>query len=232
METKLTRIAKVAKEKPNEKFTSLVHLSDESMLVECHMEMDARKAPGVDKVTKEEYEQNLQANIANLWGRMKSQAYKPQPARRTYIEKPGTDKKRPLGIPVYEDKLVQAGGAKVLNAIYEADFLDCSYGFRPGRSCHDALRDLNNIIMGKKVSYIVDADIRGFFEHVSHEWMMKFVAHRISDPNMLRLIARFLKAGVMEAGIRYDTPEGTPQGGGHIADIGEYLSSLCLGFVV
>jgi RNA-directed DNA polymerase len=213
METKLTRIAEVAKEKPKERFTSLVHLIDETMLKECHGKMDARKAPGVDKVTKEEYGQNLQANITNLLERMKQQAYKPQPARRTYIPKPGTEKKRPLGIPGYEDKLVQAAITKILNAIYEADFLDCSYGFRPNRGCHDALKELNTTIEKKKVNYIVDADIRGFFDHVDHEWMMKFVAHRVADPKLQRLIARFLKAGIMEAGIRYDTPEGTPQGG-------------------
>lgn len=125
-----------------------------------------------------------------------------KPARRKYIPKPGTDKRRPLGIPGYEDKLVQAAIAKLLNAIYEADFLDRSYGFRPNRGCHDALKELNIIIEKKKVSYIVDADIRGFFEHVDHEWMMKFVAHRITDPKLQRLIARFLKAGIMETGIR------------------------------
>jgi group II intron reverse transcriptase/maturase len=213
METKLTRIAEIAREKPKERFTSLAHLINELMLEECHREMDSKKAPGVDKVTKEEYGRNLQANIVNLLERMKQQSYKPRPVRRTYIPKSGTSKKRPLGIPGYEDKLVQSAITKILNAIYEGDFLDCSYGFRPGRGCHDALRTLNNIIMGKKINYIVDADIRGFFEHVSHEWMMKFIAHRIADSNIQRLIARFLKAGVMEAGIRYNTPEGTPQGG-------------------
>jgi RNA-directed DNA polymerase len=213
METKLTRIAEVAREKPKERFTSLAHLINETMLEECHQEMDARKAPGVDKITKEEYGQNLRTNILDLLERMKRQAYKPQPVRRVYIPKPGTDKKRPLGISGYEDKLVEAAIAKILNAIYEADFLDCSYGFRPNRGCHDALKELNNIIEKKKVNFVVDADIRGFFDHVSHEWMMKFIAHRIADPNIQRLIVRFLKAGVMEAGIKYDTPEGTPQGG-------------------
>jgi group II intron reverse transcriptase/maturase len=213
METKLTRIAEVAREKPKERFTSLAHLINETMLVECHQEMDARKAPGVDKITKEEYGQNLRTNILDLLERMKRQAYKPQPVRRVYIPKPGTDKKRPLGISGYEDKLVESAIAKILNAIYEADFLDCSYGFRPNRGCHDALKELNNIIEKKKVNFVVDADIRGFFDHVSHEWMMKFIAHRIADPNIQRLIVRFLKAGVIEAGIKYDTPEGTPQGG-------------------
>ena len=177
------------------------------------MGMDGKKATGIDRVTKEEYEENLDDNVADLVARMKRQAYKPQAVRRVYIPKPGTDKQRPLGIPAYEDKLVQAALAKILNAIYEVDFLDCSYGFRPGRGCHDALKALNRIIEQGSVNYIVDADIKGFFNHVDHEWLLKFLKLRIADPNILRLISRFLKAGVVDAGIRYDTPEGTPQGG-------------------
>jgi len=188
METKLKRIAEVAKAKPNERFTSLAHLVNEKMLVECHYEMDEKKAPGVDKVTKGEYEKNLMSNIQDLVGRMKRNAYKPQPVRRTYIPKQDKGKMRPLGIPGYEDKLVQAAIAKILIAIYEADFLNCSYGFRPGRSCHQALRELNYIIEKRKTRYVVEADIKGFFDHVDHKWMMKFVAHRIADPNIQRII--------------------------------------------
>jgi group II intron reverse transcriptase/maturase len=213
METKLTRIAEVARTRPKERLTSLIHLIDETMLVDCHHEMDARKATGVDKVTKEEYDRNLVVNLQDLLGRMKRNAYKPQPVRRVYIPKPGSDKKRPLGIPGYEDKLVQTAVAKICSAIWEEEFLDCSYGFRPKRGCHDALKRLSNIIEKRDINYVVDADIRGFFDHVDHEWMMKFVAYRIADPNLLRLIARFFKAGVVESGIIYDTPEGTPQGG-------------------
>ena len=181
--------------------------------MESHRRMEPGKVPGVDGVTKKEYEANLEANLKDLVARMKRQAYKPQPVLRAYIPKPGTDKKRPLGLPSYEDKLVQDGLARILNAVYEADFLDCSYGFRQNRGCHDALNALGKIIETRNVNYIVDADIHGFFDHVDHEWMQKFVAHRIADPNVLRLIARFLKAGVMEAGKEYDTTEGTPQGG-------------------
>lgn len=213
METKLKRIAEVAKEKPKEKFTSLIHLINKQTLMECHKEMPAKKASGVDKTTKEMYAENLEDNVEGLISRMKKQAYKPQPSRRVYIGKEGTDKKRPLGIPAYEDKLVQANLAKILNAIYEQDFHECSFGFRPGRSCHDALKVINNIVNKECIHYVVDTDIKRFFDNVDHEWMKKFVEHRIKDVNINRLIARMLKAGIMEAGIRYDTPKGTPQGG-------------------
>jgi group II intron reverse transcriptase/maturase len=213
METGLGRIADIAKARLRERFTSLAHLINVDSLKACHQGMDGKKAAGVDKVTQEEYEANLEDNLTDLVARMKRQAYKPQPVRRVYIPKPGTNKQRPLGIPAYEDKLVQAALSEILNAIYEADFLDCSYGFRPGRGCHDAIGALAGIIEREPVNYIVDADIEGFFDHVDHEWLMKFLEVRIADPNLLRIVARFLKAGMMEAGVKYDTPEGTPQGG-------------------
>lgn len=148
METKLVRIAEIAKELPEERFTSLAHLINETMLTNCHFELEKRKASGVDGVTKEEYGHNLLQNVRDLVERMKRQAYKPQPVRRTYIPKLGADKSktRPLGIPAYEDKLVQKALSKIFNAIYEAEFLDCSFGFRPDRGCHDALKVLNRII--------------------------------------------------------------------------------------
>lgn len=213
METKLARIAQIARENPTEKFTSLVHLIQAESLKQCHRTMDGSKATGVDQVTKAEYEANLEENVRNLVSRMKQQSYKPQPVRRSYIPKAGSNKKRPLGIPSYEDKLVQGVMAQILNAIYEADFLNCSYGFRPGRGCHDALREVTRLIETRRVNYIVDADIKGFFDHVSHEWLLKFLALRIGDPNMLGLITRFLKAGIMEDGRVLASPEGTPQGG-------------------
>lgn len=213
MDTKLERIAEVARTRPKEKFTSLAHLINKESLANCHKRMDGKKAAGVDQITKEQYEENLEQNLENLVNRMKRQAYKPQPVRRVYIPKAGTDKLRPLGIPAYEDKLVQCVIADILNAIYEQEFLECSFGFRPNRSCHDALRVLNKIVNRKDIEYVVDADIKGFFDHVDQEWMMKFIQYRIIDPNLWRIIARFMKAGVMEAGIRYDAPEGTPQGG-------------------
>lgn len=213
METKLARIAEIARGRPNEKFTSLAHLLNEEMLKQCHAELSRGKAPGTDQVTKEEYEADLDENIAGLVARLKKKAYRPQPARRTYIPKTGTDKMRPLGIPAHEDKIVQMGLSKILSAIYEADFLDCSWGFRPDRNCHDALKILNFIIETRKINYIVDADIEGFFEHVDHEWLMKFLEHRIIDPSIHWIIRRILKSGYMEEGKRHDITEGTPQGG-------------------
>ena len=213
METKLEGIAKVAKERPKEQFTSLAHLINKEMLTLCHAETDKHKAAGVDKMTKEQYAMALDENLDNLVMRMKRQAYRPQPVRRVYIDKAGTNKKRPLGIPAYEDKLVQSAVSKVLNAIYEQEFLDCSFGFRPRRGCHDAIAALDKILERRPINYIVDADIRGFFDNVDHQWMMKFIEHRIRDTNFNRLIARLLRSGVMEAGIYYDTPQGTPQGG-------------------
>jgi len=144
---------------------------------------------------------------------MKSQAYKPQSVRRVYIPKEGSKGKRGLGIPAYEDKLVQSIMADALTAIYETKFLDISYGFRPKRSCHDAIKALGKIIERKKVNYIVDADIKGFFDKVNHDWLMKFLEHDIEDANFLRIIKRFLKSGIMEEGQFIRTDLGTPQGG-------------------
>ena len=213
METQLERIAEIAKSKPNEKFTSLIHLINKESLIKSHNEMKAKKASGVDEITKELCDNNLLENIESLINRMKKQAYKPQPGRRVYIPKPGTNDKRPLGIPSYEDKLVQSNLAEILNAIYEQDFLECSFGFRPNRGCHDAIKLLDKIVNKRIINYVVDTDIKGFFDNVDHEWMMKFLEHRIEDKNLLRLISRFLKAGIVEDGIKYDTPKGTPQGG-------------------
>lgn len=213
METKLAKIAQVAKEKPKEQFTSLAHLINVEMLLKCHHELNGNKASGIDEVTKAEYEENLLENINRLHESLRKMVYKPQAVRRVYIPKPGSSKKRPLGIPAYEDKIVQLAVSKILSAIYEQDFLNSSYGFRPGRGCHDALRKLNDIIMTKKINWVVDADISGFFDHVDHDWMMKCLKVRIKDSKLLRIIARMLKAGTMEEGEFRTTLEGTPQGG-------------------
>jgi len=212
METKLERIARVAKEKPEEKFTSLIHLINKESLVESHKEMVANKATGIDNVSKKDYEENLEGNIEDLLLRMKKQSYKPQPVRRVYIPK-GKDGKRPLGIVTYEDKLVQRTMAKILNAIFEQDFLECSFGYRPNRNAHDALSILDKIVNRKRVNYVVDTDIKSFFDKMSHEWLMKFLEHRIADKNLLNLIRRMLKAGIMEEKELLKTTNGAIQGG-------------------
>ena len=213
METKLKRIAELARKDQDMVFTSLVHLLNEENLKQCHHELASGKATGINGVTKESYESELDDNIKNLVERLKKKAYRPVPVKRTYINKPGSKKKRPLGIPDHEDKIVQRALGKILNAIYENDFLDSSFGFRPKRSCHDALKILNVYIEKRPTNYIVDVDIKGFFDNVDHDWMMKFLKHRIQDPNLLRIIARFLKGGYMEEGKYYDVEKGTPQGG-------------------
>jgi len=213
LETKLARIAQIAKERPKERFTSLAHLLNEEMLMQCHNELKSNKAVGVDKVTKKEYEEHLKANIKRLHESLKNKTYIPQDVRRVYIPKSGSQKGRPLGIPAYEDKIVQLAISKILTAIYEQDFMEFSYGFRPQRSAHDALRKLNEIIMTKKINWIVDADIQGFFEHVDHKWMMRCLEVRIADTSLLRIIARILKTGIMENGVTITNEEGTPQGG-------------------
>ena len=213
METKLLRIAELAKVKPNMKFTSLTHLLNEEALTRCHHELSSRKAPGINGTTKEQYQEDLVENIQDLVRRLKQKSYRPVPVRRTYIDKPGSNKKRPLGIPEYEDKIVQRAVTKILNAIYENDFLDCSFGFRRNRNCHDALKILNFYFDKRHINYVVDADIKGFFDNVDHKWMMEFLKHRINDPSLLRIIGRFLKGGYMEEGKRYKTDLGTPQGG-------------------
>jgi group II intron reverse transcriptase/maturase len=212
MQTKLDLLSDIARRRKDVRIENVACLLNEENLKECFGLLKKGKATGVDGVTLEEYEVNLEENLRGLVERMKRQAYKPQPVRRTYIPK-ANGKMRPLGIPAIEDKIVQKGMTRILEAVYEADFLDCSYGFRPNRSPHQALKQLDKIIMTQPINHIIDADIKGFFDHVDHGWMRKFLEHRISDTNFDRLIYRFLRNGYMEEGKEYDVEKGTPQGG-------------------
>lgn len=189
-----------------------LHINEDS-LKRQHEKQVKGKATGIDKVNKEEYEKELNENISEIIKEMKTFSYRPQPVRRVYIPKTGSDKLRPLGIPAYRDKIVQGAFAEVLNEIYEKIFLNCSYGFRPNRNCHDAIKEINRIIRKEKANYVVDTDIKGFFDNVDHEWLIKFLEHTIQDKHFIRYIKRFLISGVMEEGKRLETDKGTPQGG-------------------
>lgn len=191
--------------------TLMNRVSEETIKAEHHNQA-RRKASGIDGVTKDEYGKELDRNVADLIARMKKFSYKPQPVRRTYIPK-SNGKLRPLGIPAYEDKLVQGVMAGLLSDIYEERFLDYSYGFRPERSGHDVVRHINHTIMTRRVNYVLEADIKGFFDNVDHNWLMKFLEHDIADQNFLRYIKRFLIAGVMEGTEFKESEKGTPQGG-------------------
>lgn len=188
------------------------YVTKESLKME-HRKQGKNKATGVDKVSKAIYEESIDTNLEKLVKDMKTFSYRPQPVRRTYIPKANSDKLRPLGIPAYEDKIVQGVFAEILKAVYEKIFLDFSYGFRPNRDCHQAIKELDNIIMRKKVNFIVDADIKGFFDNVNHDWLIKFLEHTIEDANFIRYIKRFLRSGIMEAGKYTESDKGTPQGG-------------------
>ena len=191
--------------------TLMYHINKETLIKE-HQKQSVNKASGIDKMTKDKYEENLYNNIDNLLSRMKKFSYKPQAVRRIYIPK-ANGKLRPLGIPAYEDKLVQGVMANVLNEIYEPRFLECSYGFRENRNCHMAIAKIKKSIMTKPVNYILDADIKGFFDNVDHKWLIKFLEHDIEDKNFIRYIIRFLKSGIMEKEVIKENLKGTPQGG-------------------
>jgi RNA-directed DNA polymerase len=229
MSTDLTRIGQKARRVPDLVFTSLYHhVVDVDNLRACYDTLKANKATGVDGVSKEQYGKNLAQNLQNLSQRLKDMKYRPQPKRRSYVPKPGSEKGRPLGISSFEDKLVESAVKQVLEPIYEQAFEDSSYGYRPGRSPHQCLDELGRTIQQKYVNYVVEADIRSFFDKVNHKWMIKFLEHRIGDPRIIRLIVRMLKAGIMEDGLVRVSEEGTPQG----AILSPLLSNIYLHYAL
>jgi len=211
MATQLDRIKEMSANNPKIVFTSLYHLINENLLRECHQDLDGKKAPGVDNITKAEYESNLDENLKDLVERLKRKSYKPQPSLRVYIPKIN-GKMRPLGMASYEDKLVQSALGRILMAVYEPKFLNNMYGFRPNRGCHDALKELTRQIEKGKTSFIVDADIKGFFNNIDHERVLELIRFRLSDPNILWLIKKTLTAGVIENNKWQPTEKGTEQG--------------------
>ena len=211
METKLARISQMSRENPTTIFTSIGHLINKEMLESCHEAMDGTKAKGIDGVSKTDYEEHLDENLDKLVDRLKRKAYYPQPARRVEIPK-DNGKTRPLSIYCYEDKLVQEALKRILEAVFEPMFYDEMMGFRPNRNCHMALRKLNVMLEKEYTNYVLDADIKGFFDHLDHEWIIKFVESRIKDPNIIRLIRVMLKAGIMKDYVFEETEEGSGQG--------------------
>ena len=204
-------VRQAARERKQERFTALLHHVSVDLLRESFLALKRQAVPGVDGVTWKEYEAGLENRLADLHSRVHRGAYRAQASRRVYIPK-ADGRQRPLGVAALEDKIVQQAVVTILNAIYEVDFKGFSYGFRPGRSPHQALDALSVGLHRKRVNWVLDADIRGFFDQMSHEWTMKFVQHRVGDPRILRLIQKWLKAGVIEEGQWSETKIGTPQG--------------------
>ncbi|MGC2117465.1 MAG: group II intron reverse transcriptase/maturase, partial [Candidatus Acidiferrales bacterium] len=207
----LDGVRKVAKERKQERFTALLHHLNVDLLRDSFYALQRKASPGVDGVTWQEYETGLEDRLVDLHSRVHRGAYRAKPSRRVFIPK-ADGRQRPLGIAALEDKIVQQAVVTILNQIYEVDFKGFSYGFRPGRSPHQALDALTVGIQRKRVNWVLDADIRGFFDNLSHEWMMKFIEHRVADRRILRLIRKWLKAGVSEDGQWSETKLGTPQG--------------------
>jgi RNA-directed DNA polymerase len=223
----LERIRKVAREKKEEKFTTLFHHLSIDLLHEVFFELKEDAAPGVDGLTWRDYEANLERNLEDLHARVQRGAYRARPSRRVYIPKPDGGQ-RPLAVAALEDKIVQRAAAAVLNAIYEEDFLGFSYGFRPGRGAYDAMDALVVGIDSTKVNWILDADIRSFFDTVSQDWLIRFVEHRIGDPRIIRLIRKWLKAGILEDGVVTVSDRGTGQG----SVISPLLANIYLHYVL
>lgn len=227
MNNSISNVGVFASKHPERRVQNLARYLSEENLKIAFYKLKKGKAVGVDGVTLNEYASNLDDNIHNLYKRLVNMTYKPKPSKRVYIPKPGSNKKRPLGIPSLEDKIVQYVMAIILNQIFEPMFIDESYGFRPKRNCHQAVTHLRNMIVTRKVNYIVDADIKGFFDNINHDWMIKFLEYRIDDKRFIEIIKRFLASGIIENEMYYELDKGTPQGG----IISPILANVYLHFV-
>jgi RNA-directed DNA polymerase len=214
MTTDLIRFTQWARESPQRQYTALMGMLYDPVGLNASFERQAAsKAPGVDGVRKAEYADGLQERLVDLSARLRRLGYRSQPVRRAYIPKASGKGRRALGVPCFEDRIVQDRVRLILQAIWEPEFRDCSYGFRPARNAHQALKRLAEIVTVLRTQWIVEADIKGFFDHVTHSHLRRFLAHRIADPRFLRIIDRFLKAGVLEDGVFSASDLGTPQGG-------------------
>ena len=228
MTTRLAHFTQRARESVAEQFTALMGLlSEPEGLYESYRSLAKNKAPGVDGMTKEEYGENVHERLEDLSGRLRRLAYRPKPTRRVYIPK-RENGQRALGIPSFECKIVEDRLSRILQAIWEPEFRNCSYGFRPGRNAHQALRRLAQVITCERTQFVVEADIKKFYDTISHEHMMRFLKHRIKDPCFLRILHRFLKAGIMEEGVIHPSEKGTPQGG----LVSPVLSNIYLHYVL
>lgn len=211
MTTDIARISQIAKERPKEIFTSVYHMINTELLKECYDELDGNKAKGIDGITKREYGNKLKENLENIVQRLKNKCYKPSPARRVRIPK-ANGKMRGLAIANFEDKIVQLAISKIIGAIFEPKLASNMFGFRPNRNCHDCLRYLKTCIEKKKTNYILDADIHAYFDNINHNRIIECLEMHLRDKNLLRLIRRFLKAGIIEAGKYTKGENGTQQG--------------------
>jgi len=223
----LARVNAAARQAAQTRFIALLHHVDRTALERAFRRQRRQASAGIDGVTVDAYEQNLEDNLRDLCERIHTDRYRPQPVRRVFIPK-ADGGQRPLGVPTLEDKIVQGAVAEVLSAIYEVDFLGFSYGFRPGRNPHMALDALHTAIMSQRVTWVLDADIRSFFDSIDHEWLLRMVAHRIADLRILRLIERWLRAGILESGEWHETDRGTPQGAG----ISPLLANIFLHYIL
>src|SRR6476469_5416862 len=228
METKLEQIAAKARREPNLRFTSLAHHLTRERVQKNLSQIPQRSAAGVDGQTVEAAKESFEEWIEPMLQSIHRQGYRAPDIRRVYIPKPGKTEKRPLGVPTVSDRALQRRTAEVLSAIYEQDFLPCSFGGRPKLSAHHALATLNEVIAGGKVSWVLEADLKNFFGSLSHEWVLRFVEHRVGDPRLISLIRRWLKASILEDGEISANEEGTPQGG----SISVLLSNVYLHYVL